>query len=87
MARLKCGPITLKDGFDNGKVAVEVWHDNELIATVLVEYFWDFIEDVLQHNPPGTVVGSRGQVENYLDCGRRFRQLLHSHTLPELNSA
>ena len=74
------GPVTLRSGYVNGKVAVEVWFENRVIATILIEYVWDFLSDVFMENPPKNVSGSRGGKQNYIDRGRRYGEILNMRT-------
>jgi hypothetical protein len=68
--------VTLKGGTEDGKITVEVWYENKIVANWFVEWVWDFVGDVLRE------AGQDGNV--YIDKGRRFRQMVHSYTLPEL---
>jgi hypothetical protein len=58
------GPVSLKSGYNNRKVAVEVWFENSVIATINVEFLWDFMAEVFQENPP--------RKKNYIDNGSRY---------------
>ena len=66
------GPVSLKSGYNNGRVAVEVWFENSVIAAIDVEFLWDFMAELFQENPPRNVPGSRGQMPNYIDKGSRY---------------
>lgn len=70
------GVVSLKTAYIDGKVAVAVWVNNEVAATFYLEYVWDLIEDILVDNPPKDVPGSLGSKTNYIDGGRRYKQIM-----------
>lgn len=84
MLKLNCfnpkfGAFTLKgDLYDGGEQHINLMHNNEVVASWPIEYFFDFLSDIYLEAGPEV---------NYLDKGRRYRQLIHSYSLPELNQA
>jgi hypothetical protein len=63
------GPVTLRSGHKDGRVTMDVWFENKVIAAFSIEFLWDFIEDIFRQNPPRTVCG---QMKNYIDFGSRY---------------
>lgn len=67
------GPVTLRSGRskDDGSVTIEIWYENRVIASLEIEYVWDFLADVFAENSMKRRDSDDTVVQNYRDKGSR----------------